>query len=135
MPKVSVIIPFFNEQESLPALFDRLDAVICGAPADIDWEIMMVDDGSTDASAAIVMDRRQLDPRIHIVRLSRNFGKEAAMLAGLDSVTGDCAVIMDADLQHPPRSSPRWLNVGVPEPTTSSATAYRGAASRACAIS
>ena len=66
MPKVSVIIPFFNEQESLPALFDRLDAVICGAASDIEWEIMMVDDGSTDASAAIVMDRRHLDPRIHL---------------------------------------------------------------------
>lgn len=110
MPKVSVIIPFFNEQESLPALFDRLDTVINGATyADIDWEIMMVDDGSTDASPAIVMERRQLDPRIHIVRLSRNFGKEAAMLAGLDSVTGDCAVIMDADLQHPPEVIPEMV--------------------------
>lgn len=110
MPKVSVIIPFFNEQESLPALFDRLDTVINGATyADIDWEIMMVDDGSTDASPAIVMERRQLDPRIHIVRLSRNFGKEAAMLAGLDSVTGDCAVIMDADLQHPPEVIPQMV--------------------------
>lgn len=104
-PRISLIIPFYNEQESLPELMQRLQTVFNANP-DVEWEALMVDDGSTDTSTAEVERMRAADPRFHSIVLSRNFGKEAAMLAGIDAADGDAAVILDADLQHPPETIP-----------------------------
>ena len=108
MKKVSVIVPFYNEEAALPALFDRLSALMDSLPS-YEWEILMVNDGSTDHSDILAAQMRTKDCRFQHIELSRNFGKEAAMLAGFDCATGDCAVIMDADLQHPPEVVPAML--------------------------
>lgn len=110
--KVTVIVPFYNEQESLTELGKRLTSVF-DANDTVGWEALLIDDGSTDASPVIAERLRRDDSRFHVVTLSRNFGKEAAMLAGFDRASGDAAVIIDADLQHPPEIIPlmveKWL--------------------------
>lgn len=108
MKKVSILVPMYNEQEVLPALYDRLSALMDSCP-DYEWEVVMVNDGSSDNTALLALQMHQRDPRFHCVDLSRNFGKETAMLAGFDTVTGDCTVIMDADLQHPPEVIPQMI--------------------------
>ncbi len=99
--KVSILVPMYNEHDVLPALYGRLSALMDSSPG-YDWEVVMVNDGSSDLTAVTAMDIHRRDPRFHIVDLSRNYGKEAAMMAGFDIVSGDCTVVMDADLQHPP---------------------------------
>lgn len=108
--KVSLMVPFYNEEEVLPALFAGLQEFMDQHP-EYDWEILMVNDGSTDGGLAGVMRMHAGDSRWRYVDLSRNFGKEAAMLAGLDYVTGDCVVILDADLQDPPEVIDRMLEL------------------------
>jgi glycosyltransferase involved in cell wall biosynthesis len=98
--KLSVIVPGLNEERSIPALVERLQPVLEGL--DLDWEVVFVDDGSTDGTLALLKALNARDPRFKAVSLSRNFGKEIAAAAGLTYVTGDAAVLMDADLQHPP---------------------------------
>lgn len=104
MKKVSILIPAYNEEASLPLLYPEL----CKVMNDSDlkdkysWEVLFINDGSRDNTLSILRDLRRKDERVNYVDLSRNFGKESAMLAGFDYVTGDCMVIMDADLQHPP---------------------------------
>lgn len=99
--KVSIIIPAFNEEASLRALYESLCAETECLHA-YDFEMLFVNDGSTDGTQGILASLAIEDPRVGYVELSRNFGKEAAMLAGFDHVSGDCCVVMDADLQHPP---------------------------------
>ena len=106
--KVSLLIPCYNEEASLPLLYKQLVSLMDGHPS-YEWEILFVNDGSRDSTINVIKDIRQKDQRICYVDLSRNFGKEAAMLAGFDYVTGDCMVIMDADLQHPPHLIPEML--------------------------
>ena len=101
MKKVSILIPCYNEEASLPAMYEALRNLMDGQP-DYQWEVLMVNDGSADGTIDVIRQLHQADPRICYIDLSRNFGKESAMLAGFDYVTGDCMVIMDADLQHPP---------------------------------
>lgn len=101
MKKISVLIPCYNEEDSLPLLYPELVKVMDSCKL-YDWEVLFVNDGSRDNTLSIIKDLRLNDNRISYVDLSRNFGKENAMLAGFDYVTGDCMVIMDADLQHPP---------------------------------
>lgn len=101
MKKISVLIPCYNEETSLPLLYAELVKVMDSCKS-YDWEVLFVNDGSRDNTLSIIKDLRQKDSRLSYVDLSRNFGKENAMLAGFDYVTGDCMVIMDADLQHPP---------------------------------
>ena len=108
MKKVSILIPMYNEQEVLPALFERLSALMDSNPAYL-WEVVMVNDGSTDATPAKALEMHRRDNRFHFIDLSRNYGKEIAMMAGFDFVTGDCTVIMDADLQHPPEVIPKMI--------------------------
>ncbi|MDE7427017.1 MAG: glycosyltransferase family 2 protein [Muribaculaceae bacterium] len=108
MKKISILVPMFNEQEVLPSLYDRLSSLMNANP-DYEWEVVMVDDGSQDNTALLALQMRERDKRFHIVELSRNFGKETAMLAGIDTVSGDCMVIMDADLQHPPEVIPEMI--------------------------
>lgn len=113
MKKVSILIPVFNEEESLDALRDALrpllDNTHPGLKSAYLWEVMMVDDGSSDHSLEKLKAFNAADPRMRYVSLSRNFGKENALLAGFDRVSGDCMVIMDADLQHPVEAVPRML--------------------------
>lgn len=101
MKKISILIPCYNEEASLPLLYTELVKVMDSCKS-YDWEVLFVNDGSRDNTLAVIKNLHQRDIRISYVDLSRNFGKENAMLAGFDYVTGDCMVIMDADLQHPP---------------------------------
>lgn len=97
---VSVVIPVFNEQEVLPHLFVALPPVL-DKIAD-DYEIILVNDGSRDLSAAWIREKAARDPRVKLINLSRNFGQQAAMTAGLDCASGDVVAVMDSDLQDPP---------------------------------
>ena len=101
MKKISILIPCFNEEQSLPLLYPELVKLMDSEPG-YAWELMFVNDGSRDDTLKVLQDLREKDARVNYVDLSRNFGKEAAMLAGFDYVTGDCMVIIDADLQHSP---------------------------------
>ena len=99
--KISVLIPAYNEEASLPLLYKELNKVM-NQSSQYNWEILFVNDGSKDKTLYVLEKLRQQDTRINFIDLSRNFGKENAMLAGFDYVTGDAMIIMDADLQHPP---------------------------------
>jgi len=107
-PQVSVVIPVFNEEENLEELQGRLTAALEAAA--VTYEIVYVDDGSKDASVALVHAFHDHDPRVRLVRLSRNFGHQAALNAGLDHATGDAVILMDADLQDPPELLDRFLD-------------------------
>ena len=109
MKKISILIPCYNEESSLPLLFPELTAMMDGITG-YEWEILFVNDGSQDKTIELIRDLRKSDSRVNYVNLSRNFGKEAAMLAGFDYVTGDCMIIMDADLQDPPSLIPEMLS-------------------------
>ncbi|MFI5143360.1 MAG: glycosyltransferase family 2 protein [Thermoanaerobaculales bacterium] len=108
--ELSVVIPVFNEEANIPELFRRLDAALSGLSGS--HEIVMVDDGSTDRTWAMVGELAGRDPRVKGVRFSRNFGHQMAFTAGLDHADGDAVVIMDGDLQDPPELIPelvaRW---------------------------
>lgn len=108
MKKVTVLIPCYNEEASLPYLYKALCNLAVRCPG-YEWEFLFVNDGSRDNTLQLIKEYRASDRRICYVDLSRNFGKEAAMLAGFDYATGDCMVIMDADLQHPPTLIPEML--------------------------
>jgi len=106
--KVTILIPCYNEELNLPMLYSHLQRLMDNE-AGYRWEILFVNDGSRDNTLDVIKRLRENDPRISYVDLSRNFGKEAAMLAGFDYATGDCMIIMDADLQHPVETIPDML--------------------------
>ena len=108
MKIVTVLIPCFNEEASLPHLYRALNQITAQCP-DYTWEFLFVNDGSRDRPLQLIREDRNQDKRVCYVDLSRNFGKEAAMLAGFDYATGDCMIIIDADLQHPPTLIPEML--------------------------
>jgi len=108
MRKVTILIPCYNEEKSLPALYKALCEMM-DANDGYEWEVLMINDGSRDNTIEGIRQLRAQDQRICYVNLSRNFGKENALLAGFDYATGDCMVIMDADLQHPPSLIPQLL--------------------------
>jgi glycosyltransferase involved in cell wall biosynthesis len=110
MKKVSILIPCYNEAESLEALYAALQQLM-DSQTGYQWEVLMVNDGSKDQTLSVIKQLRSRDQRICYIDLSRNFGKENAMLAGFDYATGDCLVIMDADLQHPPHVIPDMLKL------------------------
>lgn len=97
---LSVVVPCFNEEQSLPALFKRIGDVAGEWPQD--YEVICIDDGSTDRTVDLLRRQHESDPRWKVVVLSRNFGHQAAVSAGLEVVTGEVSVIIDADLQDPP---------------------------------
>jgi polyisoprenyl-phosphate glycosyltransferase len=99
-PSLSVVVPIYNEEAVLPEFHRRLSAVLDGVQ--VDAEIVYVNDGSGDGSMAFLVKLHDSDPRVAVVDLSRNFGKEVAMSAGLDHADGDAVVVIDADLQDPP---------------------------------
>ena len=98
---VSVIVPAYNEEESIPAFYDCIVKVF-DELSDYDFELLFVNDGSVDKTQVILERLAEQDGRVSYIELSRNFGKESAMIAGFDHAQGDCAVVIDADLQHPP---------------------------------
>jgi polyisoprenyl-phosphate glycosyltransferase len=104
LPILSVVVPVYNEKDALPELHRRLATVLDCMP----WpcEIIYVNDGSTDPSLQTIQELRVVDDRVAIVNLSRNFGKEIAVTAGLDHALGQAAVVIDADLQDPPELVP-----------------------------
>lgn len=108
MKKVSILVPCYNEEMSLPLLYPELKSLMDNNTS-YEWEVLFVNDGSKDNTIGIIKDLRSVDKRINFVDLTRNFGKENAMLAGFDYVTGDCMVIIDADLQDPPSLIPQML--------------------------
>jgi glycosyltransferase involved in cell wall biosynthesis len=99
--RVSIIIPFYNEARTISSLFAALWRTL-DAIADVNWEIICVDDGSTDTTLAQLIALSTSDPRFKIIELSRNFGKEAALTARRPAPRGDAVIPMDADLQDPP---------------------------------
>ncbi len=105
--KISVVVPFLNEKESLPELVSRVSAVFAARAED--WELLLVDDGSTDGSAEWAVAKTREEPHLRVVRLSRNFGHQFAITAGLDRAVGDAVVVMDADLQDPPEVIPELI--------------------------
>ena len=108
MKTISIIIPAYNEQESLQKLYTNL-CKLTDSLKQYNWEILFINDGSNDDTESIINSFVEQDARVATVILSRNFGKEAAMLAGFDYATGDCAIILDADLQHPLSAIPLML--------------------------
>ena len=108
MKKISIIIPAYNEEDSLPYLYERLTKLIDDIK-NYEFEILFVNDGSKDKTLEIIKEYRTKDNRFAYVNLSRNFGKEIAMIAGLDYAKGDAVVFMDADLQDPPELLPELI--------------------------
>jgi dolichol-phosphate mannosyltransferase len=100
--KISIVVPFLNEKDNLPVLLERVTGVFAGREED--WELLLVDDGSTDGSAEWAVEQAKTNRHVRVVRLSRNFGHQLAITAGLDRSDGDAVVVMDADLQDPPET-------------------------------
>jgi glycosyltransferase involved in cell wall biosynthesis len=107
-PRVSIAIPAFNEADVLPELLQRVGSLLDGLPGG-PHELVIVDDGSTDDTLAILEQASMRDDRILVVALARNFGHQPALTAALDHITGDVAVVMDADLQDAPEVVPLML--------------------------
>lgn len=106
-PYISVVLPVFNEEENLQPVYERLREVLSKEAGR--FEIVFVDDGSSDRTASVIEELHQKDPSVKLVGLSRNFGQQVALTAGLDHAEGDVVITMDADLQHPPDAIPRLL--------------------------
>ena len=101
MKKVTICIPCYNEEATLPGLYAALHEVMEAEP-EYEWELLLVDDGSSDGTADVMQRLHDMDERVRTLALSRNFGKECALMAALDHADADCAIIMDADMQDPP---------------------------------
>lgn len=108
--KISIVVPCYNEVEALPLFIDAVDHVRPALP-DARWELLLVDDGSTDGTFALARALSETRGDVRALSFSRNFGKEAAMLAGLVHATGDLIAVMDADLQDPPALLPQMLSI------------------------
>jgi len=106
--KLDIVIPIYNEEENLGELQRRLRDV-CNRIEGCDWQVLYVNDGSADRSLSIMLEQHQADPRFKILDLSRNFGHQAAITAGLMQASGDVVVFMDGDLQDPPEVIPDLL--------------------------
>jgi undecaprenyl-phosphate 4-deoxy-4-formamido-L-arabinose transferase len=106
-PALSIVIPVFNEAQSLVALHERLARTLAtiGRP----YEIIFVDDGSRDESADVLRTLRGRDAAVRVIRFNRNYGQQAALLAGMERARGEIVVTLDADLQNPPEEIPRLL--------------------------
>ena len=102
---ISVVVPALNEEENIPALTERLERVL----RDYSYENLFVDDGSGDGTLERIKQRRRSNPLIHFISLSRNFGHQNALKAGMDYASGACVITPDADLQHPPEIIPAMI--------------------------
>lgn len=113
MKLISVIVPCYNEQEVLPLFYDEINRVIDDMQSkdkDIEFELLFINDGSKDNTLSQLRELSLNDRRVRYISFSRNFGKEAGMFAGLENCKGDYAVVMDADLQHPPKFIPQMYD-------------------------
>lgn len=106
VPELSVVVPLFNEEESVPPLVERVRASLI----DTDWELILVDDGSSDATPGICRREAMEDPRVRFVGLARNFGQTMAMQAGFDEARAPIIVSMDGDLQNDPKDIPMLVD-------------------------
>ncbi|MGH7170002.1 MAG: glycosyltransferase, partial [Gemmataceae bacterium] len=106
---ISVVIPVFNERDSLPALYAEIAGV--ARTEQLDLEVLFVDDGSTDGSWQIIAELAREHTEVHGLRFRRNFGKAAALSAGFHAARGNIIFTLDADLQHDPAEIPRFLAV------------------------
>jgi len=114
MKKITIIVPSYNEEEALPYLYERLNSLMNSLDK-YEFEILFVNDGSKDKTLELIKEMRSKDNRISYVDFSRNFGKETAMIAGLDYAKGDAVIFIDADLQDPPEVIPeliKWWEEG-----------------------
>ena len=105
---VSLLIPFYNEEKQIPITLSVLIPILQNLP--VDYELIMVDDGSRDQTWKLIEQASQDNPKIVGLRFSRNFGKEAAICAGIDRAAGDAVILMDGDLQHPPELIPGMVD-------------------------
>lgn len=108
MDKISIIVPCYNEEEAIKIFYDKITEV--SSRVEADFEYIFVNDGSKDKTLEIVKEYAKMDPRVRYISFSRNFGKEAAMYAGLQASEGDYVAIMDVDLQDPPDLIPEMYN-------------------------
>ena len=109
MEKISVVVPCYNEEPTITLFYDEITKV--SENMEVNFECIFVDDGSKDKTIDILKELANKDKRVKYIKLSRNFGKEGAMLAGLKLSTGDYVTIMDADLQDPPKLLPKMLSI------------------------
>ena len=105
---VSVVVPVYNEAEVIGEMYRRLTQVASTLP-DLEYELVVVDDGSRDQSYAALVSLARVDPRLRVLKLSRNFGHQTAITAGIDVARGDAVVVIDADLQDPPEVIPEMV--------------------------
>ena len=108
--KLSLVVPAYNEEEALPIFYREARKVEEQLPQ-VEIEYLFVDDGSVDGTMDVIRRLHEEDPRVHYVSFSRNFGKEAAIYAGLENAAGDYVAILDADLQDPPALLPEMLRI------------------------
>lgn len=109
MTKLSIVVPCFNEEDSLPLFFHAVKHTVSKMPVNVEY--LFIDDGSSDKTLAVIKKLQHLQRGVHYISFSRNFGKEAAMYAGLKEASGDYVVVMDADLQDPPELLPKMLKL------------------------
>lgn len=102
MEKISVVVPCYNEEKALPLFYEELKKNIKDFARNVEFEILLVNDGSKDNTLNVIKDLAKKDDRVKYISFSRNFGKEAAIYAGLEHASGDYVTLMDADLQDPP---------------------------------
>ena len=105
---ITIIVPAYNEEESLPLCFERITKLI-NRIDNYDFEVLIINDGSKDKTIEIIKNQREIDERYNYVTFSRNFGKEIAMIAGMDYARGDAVIFIDADLQDPPEIIPELI--------------------------
>ncbi len=103
----TIVIPIYNEEQTLPVLHERLMATLSGL--DQPFEVILVDDGSRDRSYQLMVEIHEKDPRVKVLRLSRNFGHQVAISAGMDMAEGEAIILMDGDLQDPPELLPQMI--------------------------
>lgn len=108
-PLLSIIAPVKNEEEAILPFIERVGAILDDVARQDGWEILFVDDGSTDSTLAAIVAANMRDPRVRAISLSRNFGKEAALSAGLDHARGSAVIPMDVDMQDPPEVLPEMI--------------------------
>ena len=110
MKLISVVVPCYNEQEVLPLFYNEINKVIAQMQSeydDLEFELLFINDGSKDNTLKMLRELSASDNRVRYISFSRNFGKEAGMFAGMENSKGDYVVVMDADLQHPPKFIPQ----------------------------
>src|SRR5262249_35246082 len=105
---ISVVIPVYNEEKNVPLLYERISNVFAQLP-NYDYEIIFVNDGSSDTSLSAINHAAQASPKVRVLDFSRNFGKESALTAGIHNAKGDAVITIDSDLQQPPELIPEFV--------------------------